>query len=763
MINSLEPDFSDLPGRRPIPRHYKRDIATDHHVDVSIITPYYNTEDFFAETFVSLLAQSLQNWEWVILDDGSTDEESVKRLTAIAARDKRIRAVRQTNAGPGAARNSAFRNTSGRYVCLLDSDDMLEPTYLEKCVWFLDSNPEFAFCNAYSVLFGDRELLLAAGFEKGKVHLKKNIGPPISVIRRTAYEDCGGFDESIRFGHEDWDFWLAMAKAGHWGYTIQEYLQWYRKRADGRYEQIMKSGNANAEFEILIHRKYNDLDRHFPEPCRRPCQPYEDIKTDWLVNNPLAANPQGRRIMFIVPWMVAGGADRVNLDLIEGLTEKGHDVSICATLSTDHRWEDQFSRFTPDIFILPNFLHVSDYPRFMAYLIRSRQIDTVVMTGSTVGYHLLPYLRAVSPDVAFVDLCHVEEPHWLNGGHPRFGAGYQDLLELNIVTNRHLAEWMQNRGADGERIRVMYTGVRVSRNGNRDEVRRQVRSELNIPQEIPLIVFIGRICEQKRPALLADIFNAARNQGMPFRALIIGEGELKAQLENLLEEHRLADHVRMLPLVAHQRWLDILIASDLFLMPSRYEGISIALLESMTAGVVPIAAKVGGHDEIVPPDAGVLIPQGENELREYVDAIHGLISYPEKLHQMSKACKALAASKLSWEAMIDRFIGLIDEAHQLRIKQPRYPISLGFARELASLSLECKRLGETVDWLWSGNPRSAPADTKLLTSSPESRAVATAAVLLSQSRLGRMLIRSRFLKSMGKRILKRISSPKGGQ
>ena len=77
------------------------------------------------------------------------------------------------------------------------------------------------------------------------------------MIRRSAYADCGGFDESIRFGHEDWDFWLAMAKAGHWGYTIREFLQWYRKRGNGRFEQIMRSGNVNEEFERMMHRKYD--------------------------------------------------------------------------------------------------------------------------------------------------------------------------------------------------------------------------------------------------------------------------------------------------------------------------------------------------------------------------------------------------------------------------------------------------------------------------------------------------------------------------
>jgi glycosyltransferase involved in cell wall biosynthesis len=683
MINSLSPDFTDLPGRRALPRNYKRGAEGGDHVDVSVITPYYNTDECFVETVVSLQAQSLQNWEWVIVDDGSTDRESINRLAAVADKDGRIKVIRQTNAGPGAARNTAFRNASGRYICLLDSDDMLEPTYLEKCAWFLDSNQEFAFCNAYSVVFGDQNFLWTTGFEKGTAHLQANSGPPISVIRRTAYADCGGFDESIRFGHEDWDFWMAMAKVGHWGHTIPEFLQWYRKRGNGRYEQIMRSGTVNDEFKKMLHRKYSGLEKHFPKPARRHLQPYETIETTALVINPLAGNPSGRRVMFIVPWMVTGGADRVNLDLIEGLTRKGHDITVCATLLADHRWEHQFSLFTPDIFVLPNFLHASDYPRFLAYLIQSRQIDTVVITGSTIGYQLLPYLRAVSPGVAFVDMCHVEEPHWLNGGHPRFGIGYQDVLDLNIVTTKSLSEWMQGRGADGARIRVMYTGVRSAHVTRPAEVRNLVRAEMNLPADVPVIVFAGRICEQKRPAMLADILKAARDQGLIFRALVIGDGEQRGRLEQLLSQHGLTSLVKMLGSVSHQRWLDVLVASDILLMPSQYEGISIALLEAMAAGVVPVVARVGGQEEIVSPEAGVLVPQGVNELQEYVDAIRRLLSDSTTLQQMSQECKLLATTKLSWEGMIDKFLSLVNEAHQLRVDQPRHPISPGFGRELA--------------------------------------------------------------------------------
>jgi glycosyltransferase involved in cell wall biosynthesis len=755
MIDYLNPNFSDLPGRRPLPKAYRpQATGAGEPVDVSIITPFYNTEELFGETVVSVLGQSLQNWQWIIVDDGSDDAEAVKRLVELTKDDARITIVSQPNAGPAAARNRAFQHCDGRYVCLLDSDDMIEPTYLEKCMWFLDSNPEFGFCNSYSVVFGDQEFLWSVGFERGEEHIRANSGPPISMIRRECFVEVGGFDEAIRFGHEDWDFWLAMAKAGHWGYTIREYLQWYRKRGGGRYEQILRSGNLNDDFKHHISEKYAGLKATFPHPQRRQPQPYETVQTSWHADNLLASNPSGRRILFLVPWMVVGGADRVNLDLIEGLVDHGHDVTVCATLEADHRWECKFSELTPDVFVLPNILHLTDFPRFLAYVLHTRQIDTVVITGSTIGYQLLPYLRAAAPQVAFVDLSHVEEPHWLNGGHPRFGVGYQDALDLNVVTTRHLAQWMAARGADAGRIRLMYTGVRPPPSSRSGTDRKTTGVRFGISDDVPVVVFAGRICEQKRPAVLARVLREARKEGIPFQALVIGDGELRPMFETLLVRYGLQSCVKMLGSIPHHHWLEILEAADILLMPSDYEGISIALLEAMAAGVVPVVARVGGQEELVSAGEGYLVPHGEKEIEGYVYALNRLTDGSGDLEEKSNACRSLMAKKHSWQKSILEFEHIIDEAHEMAL-HPRCKFTLAMGRELASLALENRRLGEAINWRWPGDaafvaPFMGINPSRLL------RFVSR----VRQTRFGRYLLGNAYVTSLGRKLLARLQRGK---
>jgi len=699
VINPDQPDFSCTPVSSDRPGYPYASADPAAPPLVSILTAYHNTDESFVETARSLFAQSLQVWEWLIVDDGSTDTQSLSRLADVASSDPRIRVITQDNAGPAAARNRAFKHSVGRYVALLDSDDLLEPSYLEKCVWFLESHTEFGFCNAWTVNFGEEEFLWRIGFERGKDHLKANSGPIFSVVRREAFQASGGFDTSITFGHEDWDFWLALANAGYWGYTIREYLQWYRKRKSGRCAQVLGSDGVHRDFERMVATKYSGLEARFPEPQRAPPDAFEAVSSEPPFSNPLRKQEGGKRILLLVPWMVTGGADRVNLDWIDLLRNRGYQVTVCATIDAHHNWLPEFAKLTPDIFVLPAFLRLVDFPRFVLYLIGSRQIDTVLVTGSTLGYQMLPYLRTFCPEVTFLDLCHAEEPHWLNGGHPRFGVGYQEMIDLNIVTTRDLRDWMVRRGGEASRIEVCYSGIEL-----RDRslvARSSARNALALEGDMPVVTFAGRICEQKRPLLLPEIFRELRERGAPFQALLIGDGELRPALERLIEKYSLRSCVRFLGTVDHGKWMEALRASDIFLLPSQYEGISVALLEAMSLGVVPVVAAVGGQAEAVTPDCGFLIPQGAAEVSQYVEALAQLIDDPVHRQIMGELASRRVEESFSHHTTAERLVYLIERARQLSVSAPRQPPGPGFARELATLAVEYARITTVADTLWS--------------------------------------------------------------
>ena len=752
MINPERPDYANTPAAPKRPAFSYRPLAANSTPTVSVITPFYNTDPVFLETAQSLLAQSFQDFEWIIVNDGSSDSAALVMLHTAQVSDARIKVIVQENAGPAAARNTAFRHSAGRYLCLLDSDDMIEPTFIEKCVWFLESNPGFGFCNTWSVNFGDEQFLWRLGFERGSSHLDANSGPPISVVRREAFEAGGGFDESIRYGHEDWDFWLGLARAGYWGHTLPEFQEWYRKRSSGRYEQLMQSESVNKDFKALIARKFAGLQANFPSPVVKPPEAYEEVPHQVPFENRLARPAGVRRILFLVPWMVTGGADKVNLDWIDGLSRNGYQVTLCATLDTNHNWLAEFARITPDIFILPNFLRCADYPRFLRYLIHSRQIETVLITGSTFGYLVLPYLRTHCPATSFVDLCHVEEPHWLNGGHPRFANGYQEMLDLNLVTTANLRDWMAQRGGDTGRIDVCRSGIDVSMLDTDASARHRARLALGLPQDVSVIVFAGRICEQKRPMLLAEIFQTLVARGAEFQALVVGDGEMRQALEGRLAEGGLFPRVRMLGTIGHDAWLQALAASDVFLLPSMYEGISVALLEAMGMAVVPVTAAVGGQEEVVHAECGFLIPHSDHELETYVDTVARLIADAPLRHGMGQAARKRILDAFSMGASTQGLLNSLERARRLSRLEPRMAVPAGFAQELATLAVEYTRLSGLASFLWNHWVNTGPGGTPPVPAI-SLNSVARLLSLLGSTRIGSALLRSTKLRAFARWLI----------
>ena len=115
---------------------------------VSIITPCYNGARFLADTIESVLGQTYAHWEMIIVDDGSTDETPAI-AEGYANRDGRVRLIRQRNAGTAHARNTAMKQAQGRYIALLDADDLWEPDFLEKQLAFMNQTGVICVCSAY--------------------------------------------------------------------------------------------------------------------------------------------------------------------------------------------------------------------------------------------------------------------------------------------------------------------------------------------------------------------------------------------------------------------------------------------------------------------------------------------------------------------------------------------------------------------------------------------------------------------------------------
>ncbi|MCX5690589.1 MAG: glycosyltransferase family A protein, partial [Planctomycetota bacterium] len=205
MIDPRQPDFSSTPVS---PARAKFGYVPSRAVDapaVSVITPFYNTPEVFHETARSIFAQSLQNFEWIIVNDGSTNTQSLAMLDEYRSRDARIRVIDlPSNAGPGEGRNTGIREARAPYIFQLDADDLIEPTTLEMCAWYLATHQNATFVKGWTVGFSHNPHLWTKGFHDGPHFLNENLSTITAMIRRNDFLEAGGYDRAILGGMEDW-------------------------------------------------------------------------------------------------------------------------------------------------------------------------------------------------------------------------------------------------------------------------------------------------------------------------------------------------------------------------------------------------------------------------------------------------------------------------------------------------------------------------------------------------------------------------------
>lgn len=197
---------------------------------VSIITPTYNCAKFIGATIESVLNQTYQNFEMIIVDDASKDntEEVVKSF-----KDKRIKYIRLSkNSGPAVARNTAMEEAKGKYMAFLDSDDLWVPTKLEKQIKFIKKNKYKIICSDYEQIDEEGNKLNKIIPCKKKVNYN-GILLSCPVGNSTVFYDVSKLGKfkvpNIRKRNDD-ALWLQILKKEEYMYGQKEVLMEYRIR-----------------------------------------------------------------------------------------------------------------------------------------------------------------------------------------------------------------------------------------------------------------------------------------------------------------------------------------------------------------------------------------------------------------------------------------------------------------------------------------------------------------------------------------------------
>ena len=178
---------------------YRKNLFDKIKVDkfsplVSIVTPFYNSGKYINDTAVCVLNQTFPWFEWIIVDDGSKDETSLKILDDLEKKDKRIKVYHKKNEGLAATRDfgASKSNKNSKYFLFLDDDDLIETNYLECSYYALETTPDAAFSYTNTVGFGEDEYLWNMKFDI-KTEMKRNLLVATALIRKDDFFSVGGY------------------------------------------------------------------------------------------------------------------------------------------------------------------------------------------------------------------------------------------------------------------------------------------------------------------------------------------------------------------------------------------------------------------------------------------------------------------------------------------------------------------------------------------------------------------------------------------
>lgn len=222
---------------------------------ISVIIPCYNYGRYLQETVESVIDQTFQNIEIIIVNDGSTDNTREVAEAMIAQHpENRIKLINQTNSGqPAISRNNGIAAAQGQYILPLDGDDKLAPQMLERCLDLLQSNPQIAIAYTDRQDFDGVDQVVAAGdFDFSKLKYGNQISH-CALYYKEMWRKIGGYRTNVR-GLEDWDFWIAAGVLGFKGQRISEPLFLYRRHDTGVFQHAKQNFEERFAQIILNNR-----------------------------------------------------------------------------------------------------------------------------------------------------------------------------------------------------------------------------------------------------------------------------------------------------------------------------------------------------------------------------------------------------------------------------------------------------------------------------------------------------------------------------
>lgn len=243
--------------------------------EISVIIPCYNQGQYIDEAVESVLAQSFEDYEIIIINDGSTDKYTAELLKDYNMPKTRV--IHSSNQGLAAARNRAITAAGGKYILPLDADDKIGKDYLIKASDMLNMESDIGIIYCESEFFGDRKGRWPLPEYTLEKMLLENLIFASAFFRKEDWQKVGGYNLNMKAGWEDWDFWLSIIDLGRKVYKIPEVLFYYRIK-----KHSMITNLTSSDYIKLHTQIFNNHRKLFSDNMESIFREIYDLKYSWV-------------------------------------------------------------------------------------------------------------------------------------------------------------------------------------------------------------------------------------------------------------------------------------------------------------------------------------------------------------------------------------------------------------------------------------------------------------------------------------------------
>lgn len=676
---------------------------------ISVIMPFYNDKKYIRQAVYSVLNQTFPYFELLIIDDGSDDESAIEELKNIEKIDNRIKVFHKKNGGVSIARDYGAKKSSNtaKYLFFLDSDDLIEPTYFECAYWTLETNKKASWAYTDSLGFESSKYLWNKWFDSNKMK-KQNDLVATALIKKEDFMSVDGYGLEEKAVNEDWNFWLKMIAKEKFPVRMNFYGFWYRRKEHSG--ELSKANENRKRTQEIINKTIKDIKKPV-KAIQYPRQNYywdlipEEID-DLLIPEQKIKNNK-INILMIIPWMVTGGADKFNIDLIKGLDKTKYNITIITTEAQINNYRQEFEKYAT-VFDLTTFIDRKYWLAFINYTIKSKNINFILNTNSRYGYSILPYLKGKNPEIPIIDYIHMEEWYNRNGGYSRDSSVISSVIDKTLVCNKNSEKILVNYfGRKPEDIQTVYIGVdeeKYNPSNITEEEKKKILDRYKINKNGRYVIsYICRIAEQKRPHLLMQIIKKLKEERDDFLFVIAGDGYMLKDIKKEAEKYKLTSNIVFTGNITNTK--EIYSISDLTINCSIKEGLALTSYESLSMGVPVVSANVGGQKELINDDVGIIVPclqkekeifnfnYKKEEINNYIIAINRVL---KNLEQYKSKCRERILKEFTIDKMIENISNIILDIYK-KPNQTNIENGNGLSRNLTI----CKEL--SCDFLEESN------------------------------------------------------------